>query len=432
MTAAQTFFDEWLSPVGPLQLIAADTMAALQGSESRTRRRNAHAVGNLKICVGAILANLARAAIAYVPPVAVAIPLGNRRKASTRYDRKGLRQLAGTIQRLERAGLLVLEKSKRRGHVSTITASAKLLALLEASDIRPAHIGRAEGEELIIVNRTTRGFVSRLEDGEEVVRYGKATHRVDYVREVTALRRTREDLKALNRFLQAAGLQFLGDDPTIDTSQRTLKRVLSLPGDVHVHSFKFNTGGRLFGGWWQRVPRDQRHLIRINAEPVAEVDYSQLFPRLACLKAGVTLPLGDVYAVPGFEPYRAGIKKVVNALIFASKPMVRLPKDISNDELPADLKLHDIRSILLAHQPLLAAGFEKGLGLGLMFLESTILLVVLKRLMTQRVIALPLHDAVIVPVSKIPEATKAMASSALEVVGTELPLKVKEWTMENS
>lgn len=432
MSVSQAFFDVWLAPLGPLQLIASDAVSALQTSESRTRRRNAHSEMSLGVCVGAILANLTRAAIVYVPPVAVAIPLGNRREASTRYDRKGFRQLASTLKRLERDGLLILEKSTRRGQVSTIAASSQLKALLTASGITPAHIGRAEGEELIIVNRTTRGFVNRLEDGEEVVRYGKVTHRVDYVREVIGLRRTREDLKAINKVLHAADLQFLGDEPTIDTSQRTLKRVFSLPGDVHVHSFKFNTGGRLFGGWWQRVTRAQRHLIRINGEPVVEVDYSQLFPRLACLKAGVVLPLGDVYAVPDFEPYRTGIKKLVNALIFASKPLVRLPKDISKDELPTGLKLPELRSAILAHQPLLAAGFEKGLGLGLMFTESTILLGVLKRLMAQQVIALPLHDAVIVPMSKIPEATKAMALSALEVVGSELPIKVKEWAMENS
>lgn len=421
MSAAPAIFDIWLVPHGPLWRIALEAIATLVDAENRTRRPSHNAEKNLKICVGTIIANLARASLFHVPPVAVAIPLGNRREASTRYDRTGFRQLAQNIEQLEVAGFLSLTKSKRRGQVSIIAPSADLMARLKATDIVPAHIGRAAEEELIIVNRTTRGFVSSFENGEESLRYGKVTHRVDYRREVTGLPRMREDIRALNAFLDAADLQHLGDDPAIDTSQRTLKRVFSLPEDVHVHSFRFNRGGRLFGGWWQRVPRDQRDLIRINGEPCAEVDYSQLFPRLACLEAGVMLPPGDVYAVPGFEPYRAGIKKVVNALIFAGKPLVRLPKDIGKDELPAGLKLSCIRSAILAHQPLLAAGFEKGLGLALMFTESKILLAVLKRLMAQGVIALPLHDAVIVPMSNIPEATKAMASSALEVVGFELP-----------
>ncbi|MGE3873474.1 MAG: hypothetical protein AB7F74_11015 [Parvibaculaceae bacterium] len=431
MTQHQAFFDPWRTCCGPLADIAADIAQALPAEENRKRKRRAAAEVNFRLCVDVVFANLAHG-LAHVPPVAVAVSLANRRKALTRYDRRGLKRLTAVLEALHQGGLIILTKSKRRGQVSSIIVSSRLKAKLKSADITQAHIGRAEGEELVVVNRTVRGFTSRMEEGEEVVRYGKATQRVDYVREVTWLHRTREDLKSLNRSLHEADLQFLADDPAIDLAQRTLKRVFSLPEGQPIDSFKFNSGGRLFGGWWQRVHRSQRHLIRINSEPAAEVDFEQLFPRLACLKAGVTLPPGDVYAVPGFEQHRAGIKKVVNALIFATKPLVRLPKDISRDELPAGLKLPDIRSAILAHQPLLAAGFEKGLGLGLMYDESRILLAVLKKLMAQGVVALPLHDAVIVSASEIAVTMSAMRESALEVVGSELPLKVKELMMDSS
>ena len=44
----------------------------------------------------------------------------------------------------------------------------------------------------------------------------------------------------------------------------------------------YEEGGRLFGGFWQTMPRPDRFKrIRICGEPVALVDYGQLFLRLA-------------------------------------------------------------------------------------------------------------------------------------------------------
>jgi hypothetical protein len=82
----------------------------------------------------------------------------------------------------------------------------------------------------------------------------------------------------------------------------------------------FDQGGRLFGGFWQQLKRERRRHIRIEGEPVAVLDYGSMFTRLAYSEIGAEPPGGDLYAVPGFEGYRSGIKLVMNALFFDKSP----------------------------------------------------------------------------------------------------------------
>jgi hypothetical protein len=44
---------------------------------------------------------------------------------------------------------------------------------------------------------------------------------------------------------------------------------------------RFDLSGRLFGGFWQGLQRQRRSGIRIDGEPVATLDYSSMFARLA-------------------------------------------------------------------------------------------------------------------------------------------------------
>jgi hypothetical protein len=36
----------------------------------------------------------------------------------------------------------------------------------------------------------------------------------------------------------------------------------------------FTSGGRIYRGWWQNIPRELRQYITIDGEPCSELDYS--------------------------------------------------------------------------------------------------------------------------------------------------------------
>jgi hypothetical protein len=71
---------------------------------------------------------------------------------------------------------------------------------------------------------------------------------------------------------------------------------------------RFDLSGRLFGGFWQGLQRERRSGIRIDGEPVATLDYSSMFARLAYASKGVRPPAGDLYAIPGLEGRRDAVK----------------------------------------------------------------------------------------------------------------------------
>jgi hypothetical protein len=76
----------------------------------------------------------------------------------------------------------------------------------------------------------------------------------------------------------------------------------------------------------------------------------------------------------------------------------------------------------LAKHPALARAWCKGLGLGLMFDDSRVLLAALNALMAQGVPALPIHDALLVQASKRDAAQHAMEQAAREVAGVDMPV----------
>ena len=90
---------------------------------------------------------------------------------------------------------------------------------------------------------------------------------------------------------------------------------------------RFDSGGRLFGAFWENLPKDVRlRGINIEGEHVIGLDYSQLNPLLAYSLAKAQPPSGDAYTPPGLEDCRDGVKKVFNAMLFDHKPRNKFPR----------------------------------------------------------------------------------------------------------
>ncbi|MHC2531857.1 hypothetical protein [Bradyrhizobium diazoefficiens] len=230
--------------------------------------------------------------------------------------------------------------------------------------------------------------------------------------ETAKTRQLARQMQRINDFLRSAdievtvqntGLSLGKDGQVLAPYRRSLRRIFNNANWQH--------GGRLAGGFWMGMERAERfERIRIDGERIADVDYRQLFPRLAYVRAGKPQPEGDIYNVAGDGSGRDGWKKLMNAVLFSDGPLRNWP-DGTLQHFPPGTKLRDVIEMLAAHHAPIAHLFGTGLGFQLMRVESDMLIGVITHLASLGVTALPLHDAVLVAESKADVAADAMQAA---------------------
>jgi hypothetical protein len=225
--------------------------------------------------------------------------------------------------------------------------------------------------------------------------------------------RYREDMGRINDALIDADIRCLPSEDTgevFDTTDRYLRR--------YFNNRSFELGGRAFGGFWQAMSKRDRKGILIDGESAVTLDFGQMNPRILYGKAGQDLVLEDAYTVPGLEDYRAGVKLVFNALLHRTTRMTKKPKG-SSKLLPKHMSIGTINyHVETAHRPIRDLLY-KGVGMALFYDESQILIEVLMRLFDRGVIALPVHDAVIVARHHQELAKSIMLAVFIEKTGIE-------------
>ncbi|MGE0627896.1 MAG: hypothetical protein AB7O43_08730 [Hyphomicrobiaceae bacterium] len=231
----------------------------------------------------------------------------------------------------------------------------------------------------------------------------------------------RRDLVVINAWLRGLDI-VLVDAPHIDTGERRLHRVFSRG--------RFDSGGRLAGGFWLRLPKALRPNLRIAGEPIAVVDFTSMFPRMCFALAGEPQPAGDIYAIAGLGAHHRGaVKALVAARLFDTGPRTRWPKrkkgDVRSGRPRPPMPVGAVLAAIEAAHPTLARHFGRGLGHHLMFLESEIILRVLRGAIAAGVPLLPLHDAVLCPVSKTQEGAALMKEASEIVLGGQLPVSIE-------
>jgi hypothetical protein len=113
---------------------------------------------------------------------------------------------------------------------------------------------------------------------------------------------------------------------------------------------------------------------------------------------GTKPPEGDLYdlSAEGIPTdYRKGIKKVIQALINSSKVPTKMPKGVRK-LIPSRYNIKDILEAVARKHPAIYPQMTSGIGMQLFREESDILVEVLEALRSEGIIALPVHDAVIV------------------------------------
>lgn len=196
-------------------------------------------------------------------------------------------------------------------------------------------------------------------------------------------------------------------------------------------------GGRHYGGWWQTVPSEWRPRIVIDGEPTVEVDYGQLHFRMLYRFEGsaAATTTSDLYQIDGMDPKYRDDNKSVYAAVLNAESCNQIEKLIVKNKrdgiwytggFPAGINsATDLLKVLEDQHPQIEKYFYSGIGLSLQNTDSKIMHKVIMRLLLQHdVVALPIHDSVIVK-SKYKDLLKGIMEEVyVDVMGVKPMLKV--------
>jgi hypothetical protein len=389
----------------------------------RQRARKLNDRRTFEACIEAVTVNLAYLTVRPSETGRLALPRGTGTKRD-RYDNPllAIRTLNTVVDRLN--GLVLdLTIGQRRLNTSSIAPTEWFKRRVHEAGVSIEDFGRDEHQEVIILNKTTRSEGWTEEGTWEPQR---SVERKDYT-DTSTTEAFRAQVRRLNAFLEAADIVFVDDSllPAVDPLRRRLFRYFSVTDDEE----RFDKGGRLFGGFWINLKKARRGNIRINGEPIADLDYKNMFARLAYARVGHEPLEGDLYDLTGLlegydrtnEDHRDGVKQSFNSLLNGGRAGSRDLYDL----LPEGSTPKKVREAVRAKHPALAPILETTVGMNLMFTESEVLLRVLERLMEQGIVALPIHDGLMVAQSHAEAAGKVMKSIAQEMVGIPMPVVVK-------
>ncbi len=329
-----------------------------------------------------------------VPGGRVMLPLSNQRLGTrSRYRAPVFSKRLPHILELLDGDVLDQRKGHRgyfgRAEQTTVALADRFKGVVASQGIGLGDLRQEQGGELLILKRSKEDFWN----GGVAVEYA----------ETPATEAFRAELQRINARLASLDLGFHEDHPRapkVDVRERTLRRIFN--------NSRFDHGGRLWGGFWQELSkRDRAAALTLDSDRAVTLDYRQMGPRLLYARAGMRPPT-DCYAVPGYERYRSGWKKLLNALFFAGPELKRLPQGTAG-LLPPRIGVHRAVQLLLEHNAPIAPLIQEDIGFEVMFTESEVLIDALLELESREIAALPIHDAVIVPEDLHEEAAEVLA-----------------------
>lgn len=418
------WFDHWQIAEGEsLKGLVASTVLMITDGEQRTRKRTVKAQRDFERAVEAVVVNLAYLVVrpSLTGCLAVIQDDGHRLNRyehpslSTKTVRKVLVPLKGK--------LLTYRQGKVRVATSTIKPTPEFAEEVSRLRIGPEDFARDPDEEVLILTWNEKSFVYRNGERKPIT----TSKRINYT-DNENLYGLRQQVRDLNARLQSAQLEFVDDEllPTVCSEDRTMRRTFN---SGNKGAIRWDLNGRLYGGFWQNLKRNRRQHIRINGEPVCDLDYQNAFARLAYIHVQQEHPQGDQYDLTGIlagydnehETHRDGVKAGFNALLNGGAADV---EDILND-LPEGTTAKAFRNAVAIKHPGLVGVFGTHLGLSLMYTESRILLNALERLKAQGIVALGMHDGLMVGTSHLEAAQRAMEAASDYVIGQRLVVVCK-------
>jgi len=292
------------------------------------------------------------------------------------------------------------------GRTARIRATDKLLELVRIKDTFKVIIPNPEDDSETIFLKS---------EDKELIDYK------DFERSETA----REELRLLNEFLAKTEVRV--DKKTLKDSRLTTltnKRLFRV-----FNNGDFWAGGRVYGGFWQKIKRIYRKTIKINGEGVTELDYKANHPSLIYrTSTGVPVP-ADCYDIKGFD--RDIVKKAVMMMINnpskdkAAKALVYNVWEDLQKKITQDDAYKVIDALEELHEPIVPFLYDPKLGMTLQSIEGEIAIEILFNLMKKNIPCLPIHDSFIVSVSHREQLRTAMINAYKKHLNHEPIIDIK-------
>ena len=216
-------------------------------------------------------------------------------------------------------------------------------------------------------------------------------------------------------------------------SGRSTTDILFCNSDIY-RSFcngTFEEGGRFYGPWWQRLPKEFRKFIRVDNHIVHELDYSCLHPTLLYLEEGLPVPDGDLYEVLGFPLEARPFLKRSMSIILNTKDRASAKRTIRSElrknpeypPLPEGLSLDELLNGLTEKHRGISHHFFCPVGNRLQRLDSDIAEQVMLKLVRQDIAVLAMHDSFLVSRIHANNLARAMDEALSECYGTSIRIK---------
>lgn len=328
-------------------------------------------------------------------------------KLPDRYNRKGVKHsIIKTIDAMEAKRLVELERGhydrsgKRRGHISRMRATSLMKPLFDILTATPYLHLRAPDTECIVLRKADPSAKKNVD-----VPYQDDAQTIDMRRQLTAynnlLMKTYIDVPSFpqNGITSTSGAHRV----YLDRNAKFVRRIFN--------NGTWNNGGRFYGGWWQRIPKEWRNKIVIHTNATVEIDYSGLHIVLLYAREGINFDKsvgGDPYHLQGYannERFRSLLKLVLLTAINAAnltKAVQATNWAINTDMSTWEWVRHehiDLKKLLNdfgnQHRPI-KKYFFSGSGMWLQRIDGIIAELVINRFTDMIKVALCIHDSFVV------------------------------------
>lgn len=345
--------------------------------------------------------------------------------AGSRYNELNIgKKIIGIVDTLIEEGII----HQKIGFNDRVTGSS-FLTRIWASDQLKEQFREARFSQFIIHPHEDREpIVLRNLDGEDV----------NYS-DTEETRRMRTLLSDYNDLLSNTHIDIYDlEVPVIVSGTRARKNVVQ----VNQHSKfvrrifnneRWNQGGRFYGGWWQRCPKEYRKRIVLDGIRTAEIDYSGLHITILYAQEGINYwedTNEDPYKITGINSLdpaidlRAAAKLLLLTALNAgneTKTFQAFRKQAGTGSPEKKLTNEQLSSMLsalkLKHEPI-AHKLASGAGIDLMFFDSRITEKLIERFTYHyKCPILTVHDSYVVPFGYDRILKREMQTAFEEVIG---------------
>lgn len=206
-----------------------------------------------------------------------------------------------------------------------------------------------------------------------------------------------------------------------------------------VYRNNLKTGGRFYctgGVGWQNIKKDLRKSIRIDGEESIELDFQSMHPTMLYHAEEKPAP-NDIYTIPGIpDKYRPLIKIMMLIMLNAKSrknAIGAFEKSVLDNEklkgLYNDACKNNFSALVLnkhirkAHKPIKRHFYQKAWRT-LQKEDSDIMQEILKTCCKEKILALPVHDSIIVPKQHTARCKQIMEETYLKHMG--FPIRVTQ------